>query len=50
MIMPSLKEMIRAIFATCPDCRQDKLVCLVACERVSRRLDEIDTKLKEEGL
>lgn len=33
---------------SCPGC--PKRVCIVACPEVSRQLDEIDTKLKEEGL
>lgn len=30
---------------TCPGCRKDKVICLVACERVSRRLDDVDREV-----
>jgi len=31
----------------CPGCRENKVVCLVACERVSRRLTEIEREVAQ---
>ena len=34
--------------SNCPGCRKDKAVCIVACERISRRLNEIDSEVASE--
>lgn len=46
MVMPSLKEiflmLLGGLMRNCPDCRKGKIVCLIACNDVSKRLDELD--------
>jgi hypothetical protein len=34
----------------CPGCCEDKVVCLVACERISRRLSEVKSEVMNEPL
>jgi len=34
----------------CPGCREDKVVCMVACERIARRLTEVEREVVHEPL
>ncbi len=50
MVVPGMWKIVRfslsGLFRNCPVCRRGKVVCVVACAEVSKRLDRIDMELR----